>query len=108
MIALKPDFMDLLWQIILPAAFILFAAVFGITINLLFPVFDWENDVTVVKQSVSALIGGIGGPILILLSAVPLLLLPQVPADILKFIILVVILLVTAGLYYRNSKVSFI
>ena len=84
----------------------LFACVFGISMNLLFPVFNWESDVNIVKQSVSALVGGIGGSVLVLLSAVPVILLPQIPTDMIKLIILCVMLLLTAILYYGNTKVK--
>lgn len=105
-IALRPSFMELLWLVLLPAAFLVFACVFGISMNLLFPVFDWETDVAIVKQSVSALAGGLGGAVLILLSAVPLVCFPQVPADVMKLVILCVTLAATAGLYYGNTKVK--
>ena len=76
-IALKPVFLDTIWLVVIPAIFCVFACEFGITINLKFPVFNWENEVTVVKQSASALIGGLGGPVIIILCAVPVVMFPQ-------------------------------
>ena len=105
MIGLRLGVMDAIWLIILPLILILFACVFGITINLLFPVFQWENDVTIVKQSASAMIGGLGGCLLIILCAVPVLLLGQISTNLLKGIIAVLVLEITFVLYRKNGKV---
>ena len=105
MIGLRLGVMDAIWLIILPLILILFACVFGITINLLFPVFQWENDVTIVKQSASAMIGGLGGCLLIILCAVPVLLLGQISTNLLKGIIAVLVLGITFLLYRKNGKV---
>lgn len=109
-IALKPSFMELLWLIVLPVVFILFACVYGIFINLRFPVFDWENDVTVIKQSATSLIGGLGGAVLVLISAVPVVLVSfmetVISMDLVKLVILFVVCLVTIFLYYGNTKVK--
>ena len=53
LIALKPTGIYVFWLILVPALSILFSALVGITINLKFPVFSWENEVQVVKQSLS-------------------------------------------------------
>lgn len=53
LIALKPTGLYIFWLILIPALFILFSALVGITINLKFPVFSWENEVQVVKQGLS-------------------------------------------------------
>ena len=53
LIALKPTGIYVFWLILIPALSILFSALVGITINLKFPVFSWENEVQVVKQSLS-------------------------------------------------------
>ena len=105
MIGLRLGVMDAIWLIILPLILILFACVFGITINLLFPVFQWENDVTIVKQSASAMIGGLGGCLLIILCSVPVLLLGQISTNLLKGIIAVLVLGITFLLYRKNGKV---
>lgn len=64
-IALKPSIIQLFWLIVVPAVYVLFGVKMGIAINLKFPIFDWENETHVVKQSASVfimmLIGGILG-----------------------------------------------
>ena len=47
----------------------LLVAVYGLAVNLLFPKMDAPNDTVVVKQSVSALIGALGGWVILGLAA---------------------------------------
>ena len=51
MIALKPEPVSMICLLLLPAVYIVFGANMGIWINGKFPVFDWENETRVVKQS---------------------------------------------------------
>jgi len=55
-IALRPDAAGLCGLAALPAVYIVFGAEAGVVINRRFPVFDWENETRVVKQSVSTLL----------------------------------------------------
>ncbi len=66
-IAIRPALPFFLLLIACPAALILFAVVFGITVNLKLHSFDWEKEEQVVKQSVSSMIGGFVGMLLSLL-----------------------------------------
>lgn len=105
MIAFRPKMADMVWFIVLPVILIVFACVFGITMNLLFPVFQWENEVTIVKQSASAMIGGLGGCLCIFLCALPVLFVRQIPSDVMKGVIAVLVLGITFVLYKKNGKV---
>ena len=62
--------------IIIPAIAIIFAVIVGVVVNLLLPKMEWESEVEVVKQSASAMVGGIGGTLLILICAAVVLLVP--------------------------------
>lgn len=105
-IAIKPNMTEFLWMLVIPIIMILFACVFGIAVNLKMPVFDWENEVTIVKQSASAFIGGIGGFFIVLLCAVPVLLTPVRYANLVKMIICLIVACVTWVLYQKNNKVN--
>lgn len=105
MIAIRPGVIDVIWMVVLPVILMVFACVFGITINLLFPVFQWENEVTIVKQSASAMIGGLGGCLFIILCALPVLLVEQISPNLMKGIIAVLVLGITFVLYKKNGKV---
>lgn len=105
MIAFRPGMVDAIWLVVLPVILMVFACVFGITINLLFPVFQWENEVTIVKQSASSMIGGLGGCLFIILCALPVLLVEQISPNLMKGIIAVLVLGITFVLYKKNGKV---
>ncbi len=102
----KPAFLDAVWLIVLPIILVLFACVFGITVNLLFPVFRWENDAVIVKQSASSAIGGFGGAFIILLCALPVGIPIPVSDDLVKLIIVVVMFVGTVVLYQKNIRVN--
>lgn len=105
MIAFRPGMVDVIWLVVLPVILMVFACVFGITINLLFPVFQWENEVTIVKQSASSMIGGLGGCLFIILCALPILFIRQISPNVMKGIIAVFVLGITLVLYKKNGKI---
>lgn len=55
-LAVKPSLQDGIWLIMVPLVYTLFLSVAGLMINLLVPIFDWENEVRVVKQSASTML----------------------------------------------------
>ncbi len=63
-IALAPTLIEALWLVLVPAAMITFAVVFGISANIKFCKLDWTNEATIVKQSASSALGGFAGMIL--------------------------------------------
>lgn len=72
-IAQKPTLTELLWMLVIPACYLMFVSVIGITINLAFPVFDWENEVRVVKQGAAmsiAMLVGTGSSVLPLIGII--------------------------------------
>lgn len=105
-IALKPDVRELLWLVVIPVVMVVFSGVFGITVNVKLPVFDWENEVAVVKQSASSLLGGIGGMLIVMLCAIPVVLVPALYEDVVKLGICLAIVGVTIVLYRKNSQVN--
>ncbi|MBQ4529119.1 MAG: hypothetical protein IJA36_00695 [Lachnospiraceae bacterium] len=105
-IALKPDFVELVWLIGIPVVMILFSCVFGITINLKMPVFEWENEVVIVKQSASSAIGGLGGGVIVLICTVPVLVVPTEYESLVKVIICMLIAGCTYFLYRKNNAVN--
>lgn len=101
--ALKPGAGELLWLVLIPALIILFSCVYGIAVNLRFPVLEWESEVRIVKQSASAVLGGMGGLILSILCAVAVGAVPGEYAAYLKAGICAVILAATAAIYRSNN-----
>ncbi len=60
-IALRPNVGEAVCLVLIPALLILFSAVAALWIDLRFHRFDWEREVTVVKQSASSGLGGFCG-----------------------------------------------
>lgn len=94
------------WFILIPAIVIVFASVFGITVNLKLPKFDWESETAVVKQSASAMIGGMGGLLVALFIMVVVLLLPMKYVNIANAVICIVLIVITGCLYRNNNRVD--
>ena len=105
-LALTPSFVELVWLIFLPIIYMLFTFVFGITVNLHMPVLHWENEVAVVKQSASAMVGGLGGCLIIILCAVPVVFVTGIVGEIVKAVTAIVILAITVLLYKTNAKTA--
>ena len=103
--AFLPAVSEAFWLLVLPPVLMTFACVFGITVNLRFPVFDWDQEVTIVKQSASAFLGGIGGCLLILACAVPVFLTPPELAFAVRLIVGFAALAGTLLLYQKNARV---
>ena len=102
-LALKPGISDCICLLLIPAVIILFSCVYGLTINLVFPVFNWESEVSVVKQSASAMLGGIGGFVLAIIYVVIVALTPNIYGNIVKLALCILTLGITALLYHKNN-----
>ena len=104
-VALKYTGLELIWMIVSPAVLILFSCVWGLFINLKVPVFNWENETSVVKQSISALVGGICGSLFGVVMILGLILVPADMGWMIKIVYMTVLLVITAILYELNNKV---
>ena len=105
-LALRPAFLELVWLILIPAAAVLFSSVFGLAVNLHFPVFIWESETSVVKQSASSLLGGLGSILPVILSAAAVAALPAVNPHVVKAVCCAAFLLAAALLYRNNNRID--
>lgn len=105
-IALRPAVLDQVWLLVIPAVMVLFSCVFGITVNLHFPVFTWESETSVVKQSAASMLGGMGGLLLTVAFIVVNVAVPVGNSALLKAVCCIAALLATAFLYRRNNRVN--
>lgn len=101
-IALKPSVWEMIGMIFIPVIIIVFASVFGITMNLLLPKLTWESEVEVVKQSASAMIGGIGGTLVALVCAGAVLIVQTAYTHLVSVGMCIVLVGVAGIMYYRN------
>lgn len=92
------------WIFLVPLAYACFSSVLGITINLKMPVFNWDNETTVVKQSASTFVSVLGGMLLALVPIGLRFALAGVPADLFLGGVTVLVLLITVILYGKNRR----
>ncbi len=105
-IAVTPTLLQLVWLVVIPASVILFAVVFGITVNIKSHSFDWEREEAVVKQSFSSMFGGFAGFFTCLLFLLALLLTPAKYSDLLMGFLCIALWAATTALYGYNNKKS--
>lgn len=104
-LAVPADLAGDLWMILLPFLYILFSSVLGITVNLKMPVFNWESEVAVVKQSGATLVCMLFGFLSVVFPFVFLFLLPSGCKNLVYLGTSVVIVLITAVLYRKNNRI---
>lgn len=105
-IAVKPDPVQGILMLLLPAAYIMFTAVAGLSVNLLFPVFNWESETRVVKQSASVMVTMIVGMVSVVIPVICLFTIKNAVPEILMGINGAVLLILTVILYVRNSRIT--
>ncbi len=106
MIAVRPGPMDAIFLLLIPACLILFAVVFGITVNLRFCRFDWEKETEVVKQGIAPLLGGlVPGLLLSLICGGAVLITPALARPWIKAGICLLLLIGAWLLQRRNRRV---
>ncbi len=102
-IALRPNVWEFIGMIVIPVIVVVFAVILGVVVNLLLPKMQWENEVEVVKQSASAMLGGIGGTLIALVCAIVVLLVPMSYTSIVS-VTVVVLLVAGATVMYNKNK----
>lgn len=103
---LKPEGLNLIWSILMPALMIVFAGIFGLFVNLHFPAFNWENEAAFVKQSISSMLGGLASPVLAIIFAAVIILVPVKYVYITEIVISLLLSSFAVVLYRRNNKVK--
>ena len=106
LLALRPSMMEMLWLVVVPAIAIVFSCVFGITANLKLPKLIWETEVSVVKQSAAAGLGGMGSFLIAIIGALPVLLLPEKYTNMVCLVICIILSALTIALYHKNNCVD--
>ena len=99
MLALKPGLQDGFWIVVIPAVILLFACVY-------FPVMDWENEVSVVKLSASAILGGMGGAVLAVLGGAGACLVPEGYSGGYRAVLCVLLMGTVCLMYRKNNRID--
>ncbi len=76
-VALRPTLPEAIWMGLFPLLLMLFSAVLGLTVDLRFHRFDHDSETAVVKQSLSAMLGGFAGPLTALVCSGILMAVPE-------------------------------
>ncbi|MBU3160406.1 hypothetical protein KPL37_11680 [Clostridium frigoris] len=100
-LCLKPSIMSTVWMFITPLAYVGLTSVWGIYINLKFPNFEWESEVTVIKQSIASLFGILGGMLFGFIPMVILLILPGIDRNLIMGVITLLVIGITSILYIK-------
>ncbi len=105
-VALKPDWLSLLWLLLIPALLAIFSAVFGIFVNLKLHSFDWEREEQAVKQSGSAMLGGFAGALTALVLGALIFAVPERWESLARAVECALLAVLTLVLYRSNNKVK--
>ena len=98
--------MEAIWIFVVPLITMFFSFVFGQFVNLKLAVFDWENEVSIVKQSASAFVGGIVPFFVLMPATMGVMALPVQYMNGCMLAYCVVLGVVTILLYRKNSRVN--
>lgn len=102
--AIKTSVMGYIMIVLVPAVYILFMSVLGIAINLRMPMFNWESEVVVVKQSGAIFISMIVSLVIIAVPGVLIAVLGNIDSNIIMGIAIVILGLLTILVYHDNNK----
>jgi ABC-2 type transport system permease protein len=102
----KASLMETIWIFLVPLVAMLFSLVFGQTVNLKMAVFDWENEVSIVKQSASAFVGGIVPFFVMMPLTMGVMMVPAQYMNVCMLAFCFIVGTVTIVLYRKNSKVN--
>lgn len=103
-IGTKANMFEAFMIVLLPVVYAVFTAVWGIFINTKFVNYDWESETQVVKQSVSAIIGMIGGLFIALLPGMLTIFLTGIAFIAYEVAVMVILFVFTGCLYKMLMK----
>lgn len=108
LLAAKPNVWGIIGICLLPAAYIVFSATAGLTINIRMPILEWENDMQVVKQSAAALLSMLAGFVSILVPCILLGILPGTLRGFVMPVTVIVLAIISIVLYVRDCRTELI
>lgn len=102
----KVTAVEFVWLLLVPFLSMIFSCVFGQAVNLKLAVFDWENEVSVVKQSASTFVGGLVPFLVMLVMTFGVMLIPPQYTNPAMALLCLVLGSAAFILYRKNSKVD--
>ena len=104
--AIKTDFAGYVRLLLIPLIYMMFVSVSGLTMNLLFPVFNWENEAKVIKQSASTMVAMLVNVVALLVPVILAFSLSQEAQNWISGIFMIIWLVLTGVLYQFCLKVD--
>lgn len=104
LIFIKPSGLLVLHYILLPLVYIVTDVVLGLFTNIRLPLFNWENETRVVKQSASVAVSMLGGMLLVIIPTVLAILLKPDNFNLYLFAVEAVLIAMTAVLYTTIAR----
>ena len=101
---LRGEAAEILWSLVIMTLFILCSCVGGLTANLKFPKMEWDSEVVVVKQSASAVVGGLSGMLGAMLCGVIVMVIPASLIHVFRAVIVLILITLTTFLYRKNIR----
>lgn len=95
-IYLKVSILTFIFMLVLPIFYAIFISQLGLVINLLFPNFEWKNEIVVIKQSTAAFLSVMLGMVV---AVVPLIIPYHFSTNIYMTLVLLVIIILNILLY---------
>lgn len=105
LIALQPSIVICIEMIVVPLVYIFFGTILGLTINIKMPMFVWESDTTVVKQSSSVLFTMLFSFLSVLIPCVLMFVVPQQYSAYIIFAFSAILAIIAAVMYRKNNKI---
>jgi len=104
--AMDVSLLQAIWQIVIPLLYILLVSVMGITLNCKLPVFDWDTEAAVVKQSGAMLFALLIGMVSVLIPMILVFAVQEPFSNIIMVITAAAVLIATLILYRNNNKID--
>lgn len=108
LIAAKPNLMQAIWMLLIPALYIVCSSVIGIGANLAFPKFDWDNEAAVVKQGAAVFVAMLSSMVLSIVPLVMIFALEGENSDLVTGLAAAALALITSAVYLINNRKSLV
>lgn len=103
-IMLRPALLEFFWLLVIPAVYLVFISVAGISINLTFPVMNWESETQVVKQSAAAFFSMLLGMGSTIIPLIAIIFAGEELTNLIHILTLLLIGILAIVLYTRNNR----
>lgn len=100
-LALRPQPLNMVFMILVPAFYIVFSSVAGLAVNMALPLLKWDSEVQVVKQSGATLVSMLAAFVIWLVPTGILMAFPKLPTGMAFPAVMVILGILTAVLYMK-------